>query len=69
MGRPGMEYDVRSELEFYDGDGQYVVGGLMRFANMSLDDAVDSVRASGGKVEQNYVDAVRASLERAGRRE
>ena len=59
-----MEYDVRSELEFYDGDGQYVVGGLMRFANMSLDDAVDSVRASGGEVEQNYVDAVRASLEK-----
>ena len=62
-----MEYDVRSELEFYDGDGQYVVGGLMRFANMSLDDAVDSVRASGGEVEQNYVDAVRASLEKSKR--
>lgn len=59
-----MEYDVRSELEFYNGNGQRTVSGLMRWRNMSLEDAVDSVKACGGEVEPKYIDALRDSLKK-----
>ena len=61
------EYDVRSELEFYGGDGDRAVNGLMRWCNMSLEDAVDSVKASGGRVRAEYIAMLRASLEKTKR--
>ena len=64
-----MEYDVRSVLEFYGGHGNMAVNGLLRWRNMSLEDAVDSVRACGGKVEPGYVERMRRWLDEAGRRE
>lgn len=54
-----MEYDVRKILELYGGDGNMAVDGLMYWGTMSLDDAVASVRACGGKVDQEYVDGLR----------
>lgn len=57
---------MRSELEFYGGNGDRAVNGLMRWCNMSLDDAVDSVRASGGKVRAEYIAMLRKSLKKKG---
>ena len=54
-----MEYDVRKILELYGGDGNMAVDGLMYWGNMSLKDAIDSVRACGGKVDQEYVEGLR----------
>ena len=61
-----MERDVRNTLELYGSNGHRAVSGLMRFGNMSLDDAVDSVRACGGKVEPKYIDALKDSLKKKG---
>ena len=58
---PGTKYDVRGELETYC-NGEDVASVLMRFGGMSLEDAVDSVRASGGKVSAEYMAMLRASL-------
>lgn len=35
----GVEYDVRNVLRFYSGNGPAAVSGLMRFSNMSREDA------------------------------
>ena len=64
-----MEYDVRSELAFYSGHGNMAVNGLLRWSNMSLDDAVDSVRACGGKVEPEYIERMERWIDKAGRLE
>lgn len=66
---PGVEYDVRSELAFYGGHGNTAVNGLLRWSNMSLEDAVDSVRACGGKVEPEYIERMERWIDKAGRRE
>ena len=62
-----MEYDVRDALKFCGGNGNRAVSGLMRFGSMSFEDAVDSVRASGGRVRAEYIDMLRKSLEKSKR--
>ena len=54
-----MEHDVRNTLEFYGGNGEDAVSGLMRWLNMSFWDAVDSVKASGGKLEPERIEFLR----------
>lgn len=62
-----MEYDMRNVLEFYDGHGNMTVNGL-RWDNMGLEDAADSVGACGGRVEPEYVEKMRCWLDKADRR-
>ena len=59
-----MEYDARDALKFCGGNGDRAVSGLMRFGGMRLEDAVESVRASGGEVRAEYIDMLRKSLEK-----
>ena len=61
-----MEYDVRGELKSCGGNGERVVSGLMRFGGMSFEDAVDSVRASGGQVGSSYVKMMENHLRKKG---
>lgn len=55
-----MEYDVRGELELRRGDGEDAVSGLTRFGGTSFEDAVGSVRASGGQVRPGCVRTMRS---------
>ena len=68
-GISGMEYDARGVLKMH-GNPYTAVEAIMRWDHLSLDEAVESVRAAGGMVEQRYVDNFRrlvAKAERASR--
>ena len=68
---PGVEYNARGVLKMH-GDPYAAVESIMHWDHLSLDEAVEAVRAAGGKVEQRYVDNFRrlqAKAKRAARSE
>ena len=55
---PGVEYDARGVLKMH-GDPYVAVESIMHWDHLSLDEAVEAVKAAGGKVGQRYVDNFR----------
>ena len=51
--KPTTEYDARDALEFYGGNGDRAVNGLMRRSYKSLEYAVDSARRATARRIQN----------------
>ena len=68
---PGVEYDARGVLKMH-GDPYTAVESIMHWDHLSLDEAVEAVRAAGGRVERKYVENLRrlqAEAKRAARSE
>ena len=63
-----MEYDARGVLKMH-GSPHAAVESIMHWDHLSPDQAVEAVRAAGGKVDPGYVDRMRRWLYKAGRRE
>ncbi len=55
---PSVEYDARGVCSMH-GNPYAAVESIMRWDHLSLDEAVEAVRAAGGKVGQRYVDNFR----------
>ena len=53
-----MEYDARGVLKMH-GDPYAAVESIMRWDHLSLDEAVEAVRAAGGRIERKHVDDFR----------
>ena len=62
-----MVYDARGVLKTY-GNPHMAVEAIMHWDHLSLDDAVEAVRAAGGRIERRYVDDFRRLQAEAARR-